>query len=118
MDYENKKLKIFNLIDIIQDRDRLQVLKDNYKEQRDKPGEPNKELYDYIIDIIDNIDNIDRKKLKPLKPLIQNQNPIIQDPVNNNSRFRIITKLASGGRRKTKRRHTKRRKSKARRKNL
>jgi hypothetical protein len=114
MDYKNKKLEIFNLIDIIQDKVRLRVLKDIYEEQRDKPDQPNKELYDYIIDIID------RKQLKLL--IIKHQNAIIQDPDNKefyNSIIRKIeAKLASGGRRKTKRRHTKRRKSKARRKNL
>lgn len=121
MDYKNKKLEIFNLIDIIQDRVRLRVLKDNYEEQRDKPDQPNKELYDYIIDIID------RKILKLL--IIKFQNAIIQDPGNkeiynsmiskyNSMISNIEAKLASGGRRKTKRRHTKRRKSKARRKNL
>lgn len=114
MDDVDKKLKISELIKVIQDIRRLLLLKGNYEEQRDKPGQPNKELYDYIIDIID------KKKLELL--IIKYQNEIINDPDNKElyySRIRNIEAiLASGGRRKTKRRNTKRRKSKARRKNL
>ena len=114
IDDEDKKRRISELIKVIQDIHKLQLLKSNYEDQRDKSDQPNKELYDYIIDIIY------KKQLELL--IIQYQNAIINDPVNEelyDSRIRNIeAKLASGGRRKTKRRHTKRRKSKARRKNL